>query len=531
MHNRQALLAAYRAADELARRKERALLSGDFVSFVEAAWPIVEPETKFVDGKHIHVIGEYLMAQARGEIVDLCINIPPGCMKSLLCSVMYPAWVWTFWPGSRWLCMSYAEDVIVRDTRGFGDIVASPWYRRLWGDKCHIRANTSFLVDNDRKGVRRAATILGQGTGQGGNFLIIDDPLKSDDAMSDLKRGRTNDAFKRMISTRQRPPGSGARLLIMQRLHYYDPSALVQEWGWETICLPMKFEKLHPVKFPKDWRSHDGELLWPELFHEKEVAKRERELGSEAVIAGQFQQRPTVDGGSVIKDYWWQPWAFGEFDDEKDTWKPKLPPIDMVIQSWDTALSSKPEAAESACTTWGVFYPPHPNPKEAAFADDQEPCLILLHAFSGRLEFPDLVDKAQELAKRFKPERLLIEEKASGFSLIHELKRSLRRQADIIVPIPVKQDKMTRAHAVSGLFRDERIYAIYDDEIDEWTPEAKAVIRQCSEFPRGNLKDLVDSTTQAINWVRKNNIVKSDSRDDNSDDEDADVKPREAIYG
>lgn len=516
MMDRRALIAAARASDEIARREERALLNRSFSAFVRAAWPIVEPGQRYVHGKHIDVISEYLEAQATGEITDLCINVPPGCMKSLLCSVMYQPWVWGEWPESRWLCMSYSSEVIERDTQKVSAIVTSPWYQRLWGDKFRIERASLTKIQNSVKGERRGASLLGQGTGQGGEFMVIDDPLKSDDALSDAKRYKVNHAFRAMVSSRQRPPGSGARLLIMQRLHHDDPSATVLDWGWEHLCLPMEFETHHPIKCSADWRKKDGELLWPELFNEAVVTQRKKEMSLPQIIAGQYQQRPTIEGGGVLKEYWWQAWT-----------PEKLPPPEMIIQSWDTALSSSPEAAESACTTWMVFYPPSENP----FGHETDPCLMLLHAESGRWEFPDLVAKAQELAERFNPDRLLIEEKASGFSLIQELKRSLRKRADILVPIKIKQDKITRAHAVSTVFSSERVFAIWDNDEDKWMPDAAAVIRQCSEFPRGALKDLVDSTTQAINWVRKNNIVKSEYRDLDDDDYDDDTEPRAPIYG
>ena len=191
----------------------------------------------------------------------------------------------------------------------------------------------------------------------------------------------------------------------------------------------------------------------------------------------QWMQQPTSEEGAIIKREWWQVY-------NKET----IPPLQHVIQSYDTAFMKKESSDYSAITTWGIFYP----------TEDQPANLILLDAIKGRYEFPELRRLALQQYKYWQPESVIIEAKASGLPLTYEL-----RQMDIPVInfTPSKgNDKHSRVNAVAPLFESGMI----------WAPEQKfadEVIEECAAFPNGDHDDLVDSTTQAIMRFRQGGLI------------------------
>lgn len=498
-------------AKELDRRTRRDVARGSLEAFVRAGWETLEPGMEYKHGRHISVICEHLEAQAYGDLPRLAINIPPGCMKSLLCSVFYPAWVWTWRPESRWLCTSFSNSIAYRDADKMRALIKSPWYQELFGDQVTLVKDASEKFTNTRHGYRISATLEGKVTGEGGNFIVIDDPIKALDVYSDPERNRVNATFGNTIATRQRPPGSGGLLLIMQRLHHDDPTNTVLKAGWHHLCLPMEYESRHPYVSAADWRKQDGELLFPEMFGPDELATLKNNMPSKMEQAGQLQQRPSIEGGGILREEYWQKWEFKN-----------LPQFDLIIQSWDTAHADTPTAAESACTTWGLF---------GLNESEEDLCLMLIDSFHDRLAYPDLLAKAKELVAEYEPNYLLIERMASGFSLDQEMTRALRGSGTAVVPIRPKDvgSKVVRAQVSSAIFESERVFARWNVKRQEWMPEATAVIEQCAQFPNGKLMDMVDSVTQAVNWARKNNIVKTRFR--MREQEELPPPPRKAAYG
>src|SRR5579863_4118545 len=114
---------------------DRELATRSFREFVYQAWPIIEPSTPFVPGWHIDAIVEHLEAVSLGQIRNLIINVPPRHMKSLLVSVLWPAWEWIQYPERRWLYASYAATLSIRDSVRCRMLIESPWYQERWADR------------------------------------------------------------------------------------------------------------------------------------------------------------------------------------------------------------------------------------------------------------------------------------------------------------------------------------------------------------------------------------------------------------
>jgi predicted phage terminase large subunit-like protein len=279
------------------------------IDFVRQAWPIVEPNTEFVEGKHINLICEHLEALYLGQIRNLLINIPPRCSKSLLTCVFFFCWVWIHKPWTRWMFASYAQQLSTRDSLKCRSIITSQWYQEQWGAKFQLRddANLKTRFDNTRTGFRLATSVEGMGTGEGGTYQIIDDPHNVVEGESELHREAVLRYLSQSMITRSNDPGHARRCLVMQRLHHKDASAWAIEQGWEHLMLPMEYEpeRRCQTSIGCDWRTQPGELLCPGRIGPKELAELKlalREYGT----AGQLQQRPSPKGGSIFKREWFR---------------------------------------------------------------------------------------------------------------------------------------------------------------------------------------------------------------------------------
>jgi predicted phage terminase large subunit-like protein len=284
--------------------------------FIRIGWPYIDP-AEYVPNWHIGAVAEHLEAVANGEIKRLIINEPPRHMKSLEVSVAFPAWVWAqqkrsklTGPGVGFLSTSYAQSLSVRDNLKCRRLIESPWYQRGWGDRFRLTSdqNTKIRFDNNQGGYRLASSVDGTATGDGGDIIIIDDPISAKDALSPTVRNAANDWFDNTMSTRLNDPKTGAYIIIMQRLHEDDlVGHLLAQSGedWTVLCLPARYEPDHPLVWINDTRSKPGELLWPARMGEREVLTLEASLGSYGA-AGQLQQRPAPREGGMFKRTWFE---------------------------------------------------------------------------------------------------------------------------------------------------------------------------------------------------------------------------------
>ena len=425
-------------------------------------------------------------------------------MKSISVAVALPAWTWTIQPQKRFLFASYALSLSVRDSVKCRRLIDSQWYKQHFGQSFELTTdqNQKQRFENNMTGYRIATSVDGALTGEGGDIIVIDDPHNVREAESSTVRQGVLDWWDQAMQSRLNDPKTGAFVIIMQRVHENDLTGhiLANEYDdWDHLCLPARYEVGHPTHASsslnfEDPRTKEGDLLWPERIDERTLSKLERSLGSYAA-AGQLQQRPMPKGGGILRAEWWVPW-------EKD----ELPDIEYIIQSWDTAFSTKEKSSYSARTTWGVF------------RKNGEMNAIVLDMWYDRVTYPELRKIAQEAYEDYEPDAVLIEKKASGQSLLQDL-----RMAGVpVIPYSPDRDKEARAHAASALLEDGRIYFPYDKK---WS---KNLIDICAAFPAGDNDDIVDTCTQAWLRLRKGWFV-THSEDYEEDDEPK--KRRVTMYG
>src|SRR4249920_164673 len=513
--------------DELELRRERKKQSrpGGLIDFVRRFWNILEPETKLVEGWVLYAICEHLEAVTFGKITRLLINVPPGSMKSLMVNVFWPAWEWgpMGMAHLRYVSFSYSSGLTERDNTKFRKLVMHDKYRELWGDKFNLEKEGEIKITNDKTGSKFASSVKGIGTGERGDRVVIDDPHDVHKSESDIIRTDTVRWFRETITDRLNNLDDSAIIIIMQRVHQLDISGFILEQGWPYchLMVPMEFETGREPYNTIGWadpRTEDGDLAWPERCSPEAVANIEREKGSFA-YAGQYQQRPAPRGGGIIKREHWRPYTAEECPRFGVPW-PKLPVMSYTVLSYDTAQTEKKQNDPSGAVVVGVCRDQWENRR-----------VILMWAWAERLELYDLIKKVEETCRKFKVNRVLIEDKASGHPVAQELRRRAQHISDLLSHnpktqdrsdfgvqlVPPEGDKVARAYAVQNLFECGLIYAPAEGTgngdylFKEW---ADKVITELAELPKGQHDDLADAMTQALIHLRQLGLAQMPDEDE-----------------
>jgi predicted phage terminase large subunit-like protein len=490
----------------LRRERQKQTARGGLIHFIRYHWSVLEPGADFIDGWPLWAICQHLEAVSRGEINRLLINCPPGSMKSLLCNVFWPAWHWAAFgrPDHRFINFSYAAHLTERDNQRMLDLLKSMKFKDLYGDRLTLTGEGKVKVSNSHKGWKFASSVGGVGTGERGNFVVLDDPHNIKEGESKVVRDETVRWFREAMSNRLNDMVKSAIVIIMQRVHADDVTGAALE-GADKYChlkIPMEFEPGERCKTSIGWsdpRVREGECFWPERFPPEAVLKC-RAQGPYA-WASQYQQSPEVRGGGLLKRDYWRDWSS---DDGR------FPACDFVIASLDGAFTAKEENDPSALTVWGTFT-----------SNEGDRSVILLYAFRKWLELhgpeierlPDetkddyrqrceptwgLVEHVADVCRRFRVKHLLIENKASGITVSQEMQRLYRGEGwSVELYDPKGLDKTARVIRIQPVFSEGQVYA--PDR--KW---AKMVIDECAVFPRGKHDDLVDSTSAAL-WHLRNN--------------------------
>jgi phage terminase large subunit-like protein len=475
-----------------------------FATFIKEFWCVVEGENEFFDNWHIDVIAKNLEDALNGKIQYLVINIPFRCMKSLICNVFYPAWLWVKKPHSKIFCLTGDKELAHRDSVKCRRLLQSEKFQRFWSNKFRFNTdvNTNSRYSNDKGGERMIKSIGGNSIGHGGHFIIIDDINRQDDIIYKTKRDLVNNKLESAVLNRKDNTTSGVIIMIMQRLHEEDAANLLLSKnlpGTVHLMLPMMYDPDRAC--PDDPRRIKGELLWPSRFPLSYVKQLITTLRTELNISSQLQQCPTAGSGHVFRREWFKIWK-----------EESIPTCTAILQSWDTALSTSIDACESACTTWGIFQ-----------TLDGSYNIILLNCWTGKLEQPNLRKMIVNAARNYhakdhydtrggRPvDLVIIEEAYNGKALIQDLKTS---------GIPIfgfsprwhglqghasETSKLARASLASITAEQGLIWL--PERNGELLPFAKKVLDSLLACPTGKHQDICDSFSQAMIEIRNRELV------------------------
>ena len=344
----------------------------------------------------------------------------------------------------------------------------SSWYQRIF-PATRAKRDTDGEFETTKGGGRVAISIGGSLTGRGGNFIIIDDPLKADEALTRTARDQVNDYYGTTLLSRLDNKQDGVIVLVMQRLHEDDLAGhLLKEPGWFHLSLPaiaMQDQKLQLAANRWHLRK-EGDILHPEREPQNILDRMRNEMGTMSFQA-QYQQAPVSTTGNIVQCKWLK-----FFDQE-----PPPGANACIVQSWDTAMKGDQIHDFSVCTTWRKVNGHH--------------YLVDLHR--QRCEYPNLIQLVLAQYHRFKPDALLIEDKGAGISLIQDLRYYHNIRAIAVKP---ESDKETRL-ATASLAMEQGL--VYFPKNAPWCPE---LLDELLRFPQTQFDDQVDSVSQYLNWDR-----------------------------
>lgn len=284
-----------------------ALARTDLAYYTKQCFNIVSPNDEYSDNWHIKIIAEYLKACADGEITRLIINIPPRHLKSISVAIAFPTWLLGRNPSEQIICASYSQRLAEQHSLDSRAILESDWYQQLYPNtKLVADQNTKSKFMTTARGYRMATSVGGAATGAGGNFLIIDDPLSSEQAHSQTFRERANRWFDQTFSTRLNDKKKGCIINVMQRLHVDDLTGHLKDKGWEHLCIPaIETEKKTYSIGSYSYEREEGELLHAARMDQAELDRAKAELGPYG-FSGQYQQTPNPEGGGKFRKEWMQ---------------------------------------------------------------------------------------------------------------------------------------------------------------------------------------------------------------------------------
>jgi predicted phage terminase large subunit-like protein len=446
-------------------------LRTDLAAFIHRTFQTVAPAQVYHHNWHVEAIAWHLEQCAEGKINRLVINLPPRYLKSICASVAFPAWLLGHDPTIRIICASYSENLAGKHALDCRAVMESDWYRRAFpSTRISREKNAELNFVTTHHGYRYSTSVGGSLTGRGGNFIIIDDPIKPEDAMSDLRRSSGNEWFDRTLYSRLDDKRRDVIILIMQRLHIDDLTGhVLGKEPWVHLNLPAIAETEQRIPTARN-RFHiwlPGEPLHEARESKSDLDRIKATIGS-FNFSAQYQQRPIPLEGEIVR------WEWFRFYDE-------LPPReagDTIVQSWDTASTAEELSNYSVCTTWQIK------------GNDY----YLVHLVREKLNYPSLKRRVIEAARRFNADSIVIEDKGSGISLIQDL-----RGGNENIPYPIsftpEIDKVTRMSAQSAKIEAGHVFL---PRRAEWLDDFRAELLQ---FPYGRYDDQVDSMSQFLNWI------------------------------
>lgn len=512
-----------------------------FAEFIRQAWPVVPQVDPLVWGWHLDAMALHYEAVARGQIGKLLVNIAPGTGKSVIQAVLWPAWIWTWWPEAQILSGCYADELAVRDSVRCRAVVESEWYRRAYS----VPAGWTLRGDQNRKdrfantaGGERYATSVGGGTtGERAHVIAIDDPLNAIDALSKAERDRSTRWLGQTVSQRFVDPRRPRIAMVMQRLHEEDPSAWILSGGnVEHLCLPSELDSkrrcspgctscgpdgrartyrtvvnghAERVLLWEDPRTEDGELLFPERFPLEVLtaAKAPNALGHEG-YASQHGQTPTPAGGNMFKRTDWRFWKpDGTASDDAAGLIAQRP-----RECYDGPARPRPESFDRLTIS-----------VDGTFKRTERGSFVAIHVWGASGARRLLLDRVHERMDYDACERALVGDRSMGRE--HEIGGVLGRWPDYTECVVEDKangsmlvNRLTNVLGVarviaepSGTDSKEQRASVYslpyhragNVELKEGAPYLEEYIAEHASFPLGRHNDDVDAQSQALRHMER----------------------------
>jgi predicted phage terminase large subunit-like protein len=445
--------------------------------FVQTVWHIVEPARELIWNWHMEVVCDHLQHLYNGSFDSLIINIPPGHSKSLLSSVLFPAWIWLHNPSYRLLCGSREKTLTTRDSVRCRDLINSELYQQLirhaWKMR-HDQDEKTYYV-NTRGGHRYSMSVGSGSTGWRGDMRLVDDPSDAKEAKLTLAALQdVIDWWDGTMSSRI-DPQHGKSLVIMQRLHDNDLSGhLLREAGdeYKLLCLPTEYEPDNDTsnEYFKDPRTEKDELLFPQLYDPRAIKKAKVALGSNR-FSSQHQQGPVERKGGIIQNAW-----INYFTEH--------PPFDLfskIIAYWDCAVEGKDTSSYVVGALWGMI------------TIDSVTRFYLFDLMRDHADITANIRMIRSFMRRHPyTSEIVVEKKANGAPILQMLKEEF----PLMVPDDPQGSKEARLRSVAPEFEAGNVLIPRDAK---WVPK---YVQEVTRFPKSKDDDQVDVTSGGISYLK-----------------------------
>jgi predicted phage terminase large subunit-like protein len=445
----------------------------DFKTFLQQAFQTLYPTKDFLDTWHIDAIVHHLMESRAGHIRRLAINLPPRHLKSCICSVAWPAFLLGCDPTVKVMCVSYSDDLVKSLANDFRRVLKSAWYRRAFPEVKIAKDSANDVVTEDG-GCRLAISVGGSLTGRGADFIIIDDPIKPVDALSDNLRNGVNDWFKSTLLSRLDDQQHSVLTLVMQRVHMNDLTGFMQDRGGVTkLALPAIAPVAQNIALGPAlvYRRVAGELLQPELQPLSVLQTIRDDIGKFNFCA-QYLQAPEMPNGDQFKREWFQ-------------LTPHPPKVQYPHFHWvsiDAAASNSERADYSAITE--------------VYIDERG--FFVLGSERGHWDYEALLERALRHKNRHPEIGFVIENAGPGISLYQHL----AKRYENVFKITHRTDKQFRAGTVAPVFRNKNVFVV-NEPGNTWV---EPFIAEFMAFPRGRHDDQVDSLVTLMYYLRAHQL-------------------------
>lgn len=448
------------------------LMREDFTAFLRKAYSWVRGGERIAWNWHIDAIAYQLERVRSGPLRRLLVTMPPRNLKSLTISVAWIAWMLGRDPRLNFVSVSYSSELAGKLARDCIALMTAPWYRELFPRTVlSPRRTASGDFETTYGGGRLATSITGTLTGRGGDIIVIDDPIKPEEANSETTREFVNNWFRSTLASRLNDKESGALICVMQRLHEHDlAGTLIEAGGWDQLSLPAIATEEEVIRLPRGLvhRRRAGDVLHP-MRESMVVLEQQRAAMGSAAFEAQYQQQPLPATGNLVQVDW--------LCDYPATFEPMS--SGHIVQSWDTATK------DGVQNDWSVCITAHVRHAEVRIID----------VFRRRLTFPELKRHCVQLARKHCVQTLLVEDAASGAQLI----QTLRAEQPARVPLPIacrpEGDKYSRMAGSTGQIEAGQLMLPAEAP---WLATFKA---ELLGFPNSRHDDQVDALSQLLGWV------------------------------
>ncbi len=459
-----------------------------FETFVRLCAPLVLG-VEFKWGKHIEIMCDKLQRVEQGEHIRLSVSMPPGGMKSLLCSVLFPAWCLGRHPSWQIIIVSHSANLAEKFSKMVRGLVEEQIFKQIFPD-CRLdpESRAASRWNTSRKGVFCAFGAGANIAGNRGNVIILDDVLSEQMARSKIEREKIITWYpgglrSRLVSDDDGVSGRivnvATRWSLEDLTGYFLRQANTSKAAdqWTTVIFPALCDERasevlgHPV----------GESYWPEKWPTEEFLSARANMRPSDWFALYLQQ-PTPEDGAIFREDYFK------------IWNGKPPVCDFIVQTIDTAMTKATYSDYSVIQTWGIF-----TKKETDSSGKEHviPHMLLLSNWRERADYPELRRKAQYLYKDHKPDLVLIEKKNFGIALLTDL-----RLAGIPVrPYMPDRDKVSRAAAITPIMEIGRVWIPAPAEFS-WS---KSLLDEALLFtPNGTHAhdDQIDALVIAANYLK-----------------------------